>query len=180
MTFDKSKACCFTGHRKIAADKMDEIIRKLRLEIDFLVGHGITHFITGGALGFDTLAALAVLMCKQQHEDIRLHLILPCPDQYRNWKQHDINVYNNILSRADSNEFLSDHYHGGVMQMRNRAMVDRSSCCICYWDKSTSAAENNSGGTLYTVNYVRKQRCTLINIWDEPPEESQLTFNITE
>ena len=143
-----------------------------------MIGCGISNFYTGGALGFDTLAALAVLLHKQRGEDVKLHLMLPCPEQYYRWKQRDIDIYHDILSKADSSQILSEHYHNGVMQIRNRAMVDASLYCISYWDKET-AGTDGKGGTLYTVNYARKQHRKVINLWDEPPEDIQMEFNFT-
>ena len=178
MTTPPERSCCFTGHRKIETAKIHPLVEKLHLEIDYMVGCGVKHFYAGGALGFDTLAALAVLLHRQRGEDIMLHLMLPCPDQCARWNQRDIDVYNDILERADTYQYLCDHYHGGVMQIRNRAMVDASMYCISYWDKENAGAEKK-GGTLYTVNYARKQRRKIINLWDEPPEDIQMEFNFT-
>jgi len=180
MTSEHNKSCCFTGHRKIDQTKISDIVSKLNLEIEYLTGLGVTRFIAGGALGFDTLAALAILWHKQNGSDISLHLMIPCADQCRRWSDRDICVYRDILSRADSYDILSDHYHGGVMQIRNRAMGDASDYCICYWDKSTMVDGKPGGGTYYTVNYARKQGKKIINLCDEPPEELQLTFDFTE
>ena len=180
MTFPKDKTCCFTGHRRVADSKLPEIVKKLRLEIEFLQSYGINNFVAGGALGFDTLAALAVLLQKQKSDDIYLHLMLPCHNQCFRWKERDIAIYNNILERADSKVYLSDHYHGGVMQLRNRAMVDASDYCICYFDEDAVSSAKTGGGTLYTVNYARKKGLCIVNLWDEPPEDVQLTFDFTE
>lgn len=177
LTTPEEKSCCFTGHRKITEDKLTPLVERLHLEINYMIGMGIQHFYTGGALGFDTIAALAVLLHKQNGADINLHLALPCPEQTKYWNSRDINIFNDILSRADTVTTLSDHYHGGVMQIRNRAMVDTCGYCICFWDKNSISAEKNSGGTLYTVNYARKLGRKIINLWDEPPEDIQIEFD---
>ncbi len=179
LEFSKDRACCFTGHRKISHEKLSSVLTRLQLEIGLMTERGVNHFITGGALGFDTLAALAVIGIKQQTEDAFLHLMLPCHDQCYHWTQRDIEVYNYIKSRADSFDYVAEHYHSGVMQLRNRAMVDASANCICYWDSSI-ANEKTGSGTLYTVNYARKSGIQIINLCDESEDNVQFAFNFTE
>lgn len=175
LTTPSDKSCCFTGHRKITENKLSRIVERLNFEIDYMIGIGVQHFYAGGALGFDTIAALSVLMHKQKGADIHLHLILPCPDQTKYWNDADIGVYTKIIERASSVTTLCDRYHGGVMQMRNRALVDNCDFCICYWDKDVDVLKK-SGGTLYTVNYARKLNRKIVNLWDEPPEDIQMEF----
>lgn len=177
MTFDLDKTCCFTGHRKIDNLKLPKIVEQLHLEIDWLRSHGIEHFIAGGALGFDTIAALTVLWHRQRGDNVKLHLMLPCPEQSQRWKPNEMAVYEDIKQRADSVTVLSDHYHGGVMHIRNRAMVDSARYCICFWDNSLQSDGKAGGGTLYTVNYARKMGRRLINLYDEPPMDPQIEFN---
>ena len=73
--------CCFTGHRSIAPDQLKQLPGLLDLALERLIESGVTVFRTGGAIGFDTLAALAVLKKKEIHSKLRLELILPCQDQ---------------------------------------------------------------------------------------------------
>ena len=54
-------SCCFTGHRRISAEQKRLLIKKLDKLLDTLSARGINHYICGGALGFDTLAAQVVL-----------------------------------------------------------------------------------------------------------------------
>lgn len=176
MTPSLENSCCFTGHRKIDQSKLHTLVERMYLEIGYLSEHGIENFYTGGALGFDTLAALAVLRCKRGGSDIKLHLMLPCPEQYQKWQRRDIDIFHDILSRADSSTVLSDYYHGGVMHIRNRAMVDACGYCICYWDKNDARPDKLGGGTLYTVNYARKLGRKIINLCDDPPEDTQIEF----
>ena len=53
--------CCFTGHRRIRPEIMPELSALLDRVLDTLINDGVTEFRTGGAVGFDTLAALKVL-----------------------------------------------------------------------------------------------------------------------
>ena len=50
-------------------------------------------------MGFDTIAAFAVLKLKERYPDIRLILVLPCFSQTRGWSQEDIEIYDDINRR---------------------------------------------------------------------------------
>ena len=58
-------SCCFTGHRRISVEQKRLLIKKLDKLLDTLSARGINHYICGGALGFDTLAAQVVLQKKR-------------------------------------------------------------------------------------------------------------------
>lgn len=79
----KEKTCCFTGHREIPKGMYPMLTAELERELHGLIQRGFQYFGAGGALGFDTLAAEAVLRLKEQYPDIRLILVLLCPDQTR-------------------------------------------------------------------------------------------------
>ena len=61
------QTCCFTGHRKISAKVLDTVSKRLKETVDLAIQNGYRCFITGGATGFDTLSAQAVLNAKQEH-----------------------------------------------------------------------------------------------------------------
>ena len=72
---------------------------------------GYRCFITGGAIGFDTLSAQTVLNAKQEHrrKKIKLILAIPCPEQADDWEQADIDEYERIKTLADSVVYVSTH-----------------------------------------------------------------------
>ncbi len=178
---DFEKSCCFTGHRKIESPNMDVIIKKLSLEIGWMIGHGITDFYAGGALGFDTIAALEILWYKQQGCPVKLHLMLPCPEQAVHWNEKDTAIYNDILNRADTVTVVAEKYHPGTMLQRNRAMVDASKYCICYYDHTIEdGIVKPKGGTLYTINYARKLERSIVNLCDDPLESYPIEFELDE
>lgn len=154
-----SKSCCFTGHRVIEASKFIYVKHRLLTVIEELIGNGITDFYAGGALGFDTVAAFSVLEAKGRHSEIKLHLILPCKNQADGWSYINRENYNDILSKADSVTYVSEHYTKFCMQLRNRALVDSSSICVCLLEKT-------KGGTAYTVDYAIKKGLKIINIME--------------
>lgn len=145
-------SCCFTGHRKLT--DVSQIKARLKDTIQILIQAGVTQFLSGGAIGFDTLAACSVLQLKEQYPFIRLNFILPCQDQDRYWTENDRLVYQSILRQADTVQYLSQSYDAGCMHRRNRCLVDRSDICVCYLTQT-------SGGTKYTVDYARKKESRL-------------------
>lgn len=121
---------------------------------------GKTVFLSGGALGFDTLAAQTVLQVKTIHPEIRLILAIPCPGQSDRWSLKDRQTYQKILLAADERFWVSDFYFPGCMQKRNRFLIDHSDTCLCY-------LKNTYGGTWNTVSYAYDRHCKIHNIAQE-------------
>lgn len=157
MTYDKTNSCCFTGHRKIPPEDTGRITRRLREVVTELIEEGYWHFLAGGALGFDTLAALAVLDMKADYPHIRLTLALPCVSQASGWGEEDRERYEHIKAAADKVVYTSQEYMRGCMHKRNRYLVDNSSVCVAYMTVS-------AGGTAYTVKCAAKKSLRVINI----------------
>ena len=93
--------CCFSGHRIIPQAHVALLVARLDRYIPALYERGVREFRTGGARGFDTLAARAVLRFKQTHPDCILHLMLPCRDQSDIWHADERAEYARILALAD-------------------------------------------------------------------------------
>lgn len=153
----KSKTCCFTGHRDIPAQKIPAIEKRLEEEAEALIHQGVLYFGTGGARGFDTLAAQVVLRLKARYPHIRLILVLPCREHTRGWTKNDIHAYEHIFAHADKIVYVSQKYVSGCMQKRNRHLVDYSAYCVYY---QTAGA----GGTAYTVRYAASRGVRLIPV----------------
>lgn len=154
---EKIKAVCFTGHRGIAKNNALSIPTELKSLLRELIGRGARRFRAGGAIGFDTVAALCVLELREEIPDIRLELVLPCRDQTKNWSESDKIVYNYILSAADSVEYVTDQYTPWCMHERNRRLVNESQVCVAYLKRS-------EGGTAYTYNYALQKNVEVINL----------------
>ena len=78
---NQKNTCCFSGHRIVKSQDYDNILANLDKILETLYNKGITNFISGGALGFDTLAAESVIKLRSKYSNIRLILALPCKDQ---------------------------------------------------------------------------------------------------
>ena len=153
---EKSITCCFTGHRNVSQNPL--LYASTRMEIEKAYSLGYRIFCAGGALGFDTVAALNVLALRENgYSDIKLHLVLPYPDQHAKWNRYDQHTFEEILKRANSVEYVSDTYTKWCMHTRNRRLVELSSYCICFMDDEKS-------GTGYTVNYARKNGLRIVNL----------------
>ena len=152
----KEQTCCFTGHREITLP-VETIQYNLEKQLKELISFGVIYYGAGGALGFDTIAALTVIKLRQIYPQIKLIMVLPCKEQTKGWNSNDIGIYNYILNQADKVVYTSENYYPGCMHKRNRHLVDNSSHCICYLEK-------NTGGTAYTVNYAKEKGLTIYNV----------------
>lgn len=148
--------CFFTGHRYISKEKKEELNQKIpQLCIDLIENKGVTDFICGGALGFDTLAEIIILTLKKIYPSVRLHLYLPCTNQTERWNENDKKIWQNILSLADSHTFITNAvYCTGCMQKRNRQMVRDADYGIAYCNREKS-------GSAKTLQYARELNKTL-------------------
>ena len=153
----KPHTCCFTGHRVLPANQIEHIIVRLNEEIDRLIGQRVTNFISGGALGFDQIAAALIIAKKEMGAEIRLIFALPCRNQDQRWTAEQKQLYCDLLSEADEIHYISEEYSPGCMHKRNRHLVDNSDVCVCYLTKTR-------GGTAYTVNYAKQKGLRIINL----------------
>lgn len=153
----KFKTCCFSGHRKLPSNKIEQIVKRLNREIDCLISQGVTDFISVGALGFDQLAASLIIAKKEMGQDIRLIFTLPCKNQDELWNAEQKNLYRNLIAEADEVIYVSEEYHDGCMKKCNRYMVNRSLFCIC-------AQLHTFSGTNQTVKYARLKGLRIINV----------------
>ena len=150
-------SCCFTGHRKIPPLWEPDLRKILLLTIDNLYLRGIRRFYTGGAKGFDCLAAEAVLSYRESRHDAALVVVVPYAGQSSGWDKADILRYERIHENADEVICLAERYFRGCMQKRNRYMADRSSVCVCFLTE-------REGGTAYTVKYAQKRGLEIWNL----------------
>ena len=137
---NRETTCSFTGHRTIPNNKIRLIKSQLKETITDLIRKGYTAFCSGGAIGFDMLAAETVLSLKKKHPQIQLFLILPCRGQDRYWSLTQKLSYRKLLNLADRVIFTGEAYEKGCMHTRNRYLVDHASVLVAYLEK-------DSGGT---------------------------------
>lgn len=163
-TFFKGKtACCFTGHRP--AGLPDEgtasysLLRTAVMDaVSAAVSCGVTRFLAGGARGFDTVAAEAVLFLREREGlPLTLTLALPSARHAASWHGADLARFNAIREAANDVYFAADSNLPYAMLSRNRYLVDHADCCIAYLKQTT-------GGTLYTVSYALEKGLPVLNL----------------
>ncbi|MBR5236824.1 MAG: DUF1273 family protein [Clostridia bacterium] len=162
----KETTCCFTGHRTMPTC-LHAIKKNLEKSLCRLIDEGFISFCSGGALGFDMLAAETVLHLRKKHPQIKLIMILPCTGQDRFWTKKQKAAYAAVLAAADKVIYTGELYHRGCMQKRNRCLVDASSRVLAYLEK-------DSGGTKYTVDYAENLGVEVENLFR--PRKCQLSF----
>lgn len=74
---NKKRTACFTGHRILSMPET-ELEKKVYEEIERAIHSGCTHFICGGAIGFDMTSAEQVICHRMKNKDITLEIALPC------------------------------------------------------------------------------------------------------
>lgn len=143
----KDKTCCFTGHRKLPTEKLNKITDELEKTVIGLIADGYRFFGTGGALGFDTVAAQTVIRLKDKYPKIRLILVLPAPTKQNSGTKmtaESTSVSRSLRIRRYMLPKISQRLYG----KKNRHLVDNSSVCVAHLTQS-------GGGTAYTVEYAK-------------------------
>ena len=73
----REQCVCFTGHRELEEAELPGLRQALELTLEAAWAQGYRYFYNGGALGFDLMAAEAVLACKRRHQEIALEIVVP-------------------------------------------------------------------------------------------------------
>lgn len=147
----KSKEC------RLLAKYMYALVEKLLF-------NGYRNFMSGMALGIDTMFAEAVLKLKKKYnkkcENINLICVLACKNQSKPWRQADKEKLNKIIDKADEVVTLSQRYTPTCYFIRNEYMVDNSNLVEAFWDYQ------KTGGTYSTIKYGEKQGvlCNITNL----------------
>lgn len=154
------KSCCFSGHRNLPYEKSAEIRKCLVRMIGELAEEGCTEFVSGGAMGFDLMAAEAVLELKRVYPKVCLVMALPCRDQHARWGQREREQYQRIVGCADEVVYLCESYVTGCMHLRNRYMAERCDLCIAYLTHRGSGTEH----TVKCANSLGKRVLNLAHV----------------
>lgn len=166
-----SHICSFTGHRpnKLYGYNLynEDYLKLARLMkdsiIDLIENKKVDTFISGGALGIDTIAFLIIHKLKKEYPNIKNILAIPFKNQDANWfKQEDKNRYKKMKELADEviyvdtleeykiKNYKENIYYPAKMQKRNEYMIDNSQYVIAVWDGK------RNGGTWNCVKYANK------------------------
>jgi uncharacterized phage-like protein YoqJ len=152
------KACSFTGHRIIPKDKETALSDLLDRAIDYAYGEGCRTFYCGGALGFDTMAAKAIIKKRMLKTDMRLIIVIPCADQDAKWNSGEKNMYNYVISSADEVIYTSLSYTKDCMKRRNERLAEMCDILIAFCGNARS-------GSAQTVRIAKSLGKTVYNLY---------------
>lgn len=158
INIDKSKTVAFTGHRHINTD-VSVLKEKLAEVVHQQYNNGYRAFITGGAMGFDLLAAEVVLELQQVFSDIQLLCATPYCGHHLYFKEEDKQRYINIADKATTNILLSAYYYKDCFLHRNDYMLAHCSLLVAYYNQSIRS------GTGYTVRRANRNNTPIINLF---------------
>ena len=138
----------FFGHREI--ENSLEVEQKLEAILTELIKtKQYIEFLVGREGEFDILAASVVKRVKKQMDYGNCSLVLVLPymkAEFRDNEKDFLDYYDDVEICEQS---AKAHYKS-AMQIRNRAMVDRSDLVIC-------CIQHKSGGAYKTVRYAEEQ-----------------------
>ena len=154
----RKQTACFTGHRNITERDLPRLAQRLDETIAELIRRGVIYFGSGGAYGFDHLAAFAVLKARKLNPAVKLIMVLPCLNQDERWKESDRQALKHLLESADKIKYVSKQpYFDDCMEKRNLHLVENSGVCVAYMKHARS-------GTSQTIRLARERGLTVINL----------------
>jgi len=159
------KACAFTGYRPSKMpwgfDERDarcmEFKFRLREALEYLVGKGYVDFLSGGALGFDQMAAEMVLSLREKYPWVRLIMVLPFDGQADRWSEEQRRRWLDIIEASDRVVHVSHEYDQGVFFRRNHYLVENAHLLLAAFD-------GQPGGTAGTVAYARRHGVKVLRL----------------
>lgn len=150
--------CSFTGHRVICPEHRNLLNDRLRRAVEYIYSLGCRVFYTGGAIGFDTLAAREVIRFATLHPDVTLRLLLPCMNQDEFWSKEQKDAYSYIIRNAELVEYVSDTYTPGCMKERNKRLAELGDVLVAYVTRGGS-------GSSQTVGIAKRLGKTVYNLF---------------
>lgn len=155
---NRQKTCFFTGHRIFPEAITAELTDRLDTILPEIIEKGYHTFLSGGALGFDLLAAQAVLRQRERNPELRLIFVLPCTEHTVRWKREDDLHFQALLKQAGESIYLYGPYHKYCLKERNLFMAQHAGCCI-------SALRNHrQSGTAQAVRFAIEEKIPVQNL----------------
>lgn len=145
----------FFGHRKITDSieiekRLDKLVRELIRTKEYV------EFLVGRNGEFDTLVSSVIrrAIAELDYGNASHILVLPYETaEFRN----NTDSYKNYYTEVEICEQAAAAHFRAAIQIRNKAMVDRSDLIVC-------CIEHNNGGAYKTIMYAEKQGVPIINI----------------
>ncbi len=172
MVCEKNKTCCFFGHRKLQITA--ELKNNLRKIVEELIAdNGIDTFLFGSKSQFNDVAYVIVSELKEIYPFVRrIYVRAEYPiidDSYMSYllEGYEDTYYPENILGAGRAAYVE----------RNREMIKKSVCCICYYDENYAPARRKNSkkdlsdyqpksGTRIAYDYAVKRCGKVINIAD--------------
>ena len=152
------KTCAFTGHRPCKMpwgqdeNSPEGVLFKFRLleSLEYLIGRGYVNFLSGGAQGFDMMAAEMVLSLRETYPWIKLTMVCPWNGQADRWPEDQQQRWRHILEESDRVIYTSGAYDKGVFFHRNRYLVENANLILAAYNGDPHS------GTGMTIHYAHR------------------------
>ena len=160
MEINRNKTVAFSGHRTSKIDigtahLCTQIFHTIR---DLYEKYGYDTFISGMSIGFDTLAALAVLDLQAIYPDVKLVAAVPFMGHELNYSCEDKETYDEIVAQCTDIMIVSECFSYSAYFERNDYMLSNCSTLVCYFNGSAGSAK-------YTVEKAHQEGLHVINLY---------------
>ena len=138
--------CTFFGHKDVGELNAET----LKNAIEELIKSGVDTFYVGHQGSFDSMACSCLLKLKTVYPHIKFWIVLAYMPTYttKNELYCDYSVFP---------EELETVHPKFAIEKRNRWLIDRADCCICY-------VNNTWGGAYKFACLAKKRGLTVINL----------------
>ena len=146
---------CFFGHREL--DDFSLVEHKVEtLIVRLLNEHEYVEFLVGREGEFDQLVTSAILRCRKRLDTANCSVTWVMPYLKADYVKNS-DSYDNYYDSIEICEQSAKVHPKLAIQIRNRAMVDRSDLCVFY-------VTHKSGGAYQTLRYAEKANANFINL----------------
>ena len=140
--------CTFFGHKDVGELNAET----LKNAIEELIKSGVDTFYVGHQGGFDSMACSCLLKLKTSYPYIRFWVVLAYMPALT--LKNDLYCDYSIFP-----EDLEAVHPKFAIEKRNRWLIDRADCCICY-------VNNTWGGAYKFARLAKKRGLPVINLGD--------------
>ena len=148
---------CFFGHRQI--DDFRLVEQKVEALIDKLLNeHEYVEFFVGRDGEFDQLVTSVILRCRKRLDTANSSVTWVMPYLKADYVKNS-DSYDNYYDYVEVYEQSANAHPKAAIQIRNRAMVDRSDLCVF-------CVTHRSGGAYQTLRYAERTGANIINLLD--------------
>jgi uncharacterized phage-like protein YoqJ len=165
MEIDKRYTVCFSGYRpekfsfSLAKGNSDfeDLCKSIEIALLKTLEQGYHTYLCGMAKGFDLLCGEILFQILEQSKNFTARLIAVIPHKQHGFTDEWGEMHKHLKVAAAAEIAISTKYAKENYLLRNRFMVENSSCLICYWD-------GQKGGTAQTVRLANRHGHVIRNL----------------